>query len=65
MMVDVMMREWDLSAPLIAATGFPLSGVWHARAEGWLMGTYSALILRHISSRGEVGGGGLGCGDAE
>lgn len=61
-----MRREWDLIAPLIAATGLPLSGGWQAMAEGWVMGEYSSLIFFHISSRGERGGGGDGWwGDAE
>ena len=54
---EVIKREWVFSAPLIAATGFPLSGVWHARAEGWWIGVYSSLIFCHIRSRGDGGGG--------
>ena len=62
MMEEVMRREWDFSAPLMAATGFPLSGVWHARAEGCWMGVYSSLIFLHMCSWGErvAGGGGAG-----
>ena len=66
MMDEVTRREWALTAPLMAATGLPLSGVWHARAAGWMMGTYSFLTFCHICSRGESGGGGSGwCGVAE
>ena len=52
-----MSREWVFSAPLIAATGFPLSGFWHANAEGWVMGVYSSWIFFHMRSRGDKGGG--------
>ena len=55
-----MSREWTLRDPLMAATGLLLSGIWHAKAEGWLIGTYSSLILGHMSSRGERGGWGSG-----
>ena len=63
-MIEVMRWEWHFNAPLIAATGLPLSGVWQARLEGCRIGVYSSLIFCHIKSRGDGCGGTGGRGDA-
>ena len=62
-MAEVMMRECAVRLPRTASTGLPLSGVWHARAAGGVMGTYSARIFCHIVERGDEGGLGGAVGE--